>query len=228
MSFNAKEVPAGPSKAKKILDVGAYPARLVQLINFGIQPQVPYMGQEKQPTLELSITYEFLDEFMDDEDGNPDGERPLWVSETFSFFSLDVERATSTKRYMALDQSMEHDGDWMQLLGKPCIVNLGKAVTKSGPNTGRERNKVISVSAMRPKEAAKAPELVNNTRVFDFYNPDMEAYEAFPEWIKEKLQGAVDFPGSALEEALGAGGFAVEEKEKPAPNKVAANDEDDW
>lgn len=225
MSFNAKEI-VSATPQREILETGAYPARLVQLLNLGIQPQRPFKGEEKAPVLELSVTYELLDEFMPDADGNPDEEKPRWFSETFPFHSLKADRATSTKRYIALDQNMEHDGDWLALLGKPCMVNLGVYTVKSGPNTGQERQKILSVSAMRPKEAAKAPELVNEPRIFDFYNPDMEAYDKLPDWIQKKLTEAVDFPGSALEEALVSGGIAIEEKDdvqtKPSVTKAAS------
>ena len=52
------------------IEPGTYPGRLVQLIDFGLQPQRPYMGKDKPPAQEIGLTYELVDEFMKDDDGN--------------------------------------------------------------------------------------------------------------------------------------------------------------
>ena len=56
---------------------------------------------------------------------------------------------------------------------------------------------------MRAKEAAKAPALVNPTKVFDIDEPDMEVFNSLPEWIQEKMKNNLNFSGSPLEAALG-------------------------
>jgi hypothetical protein len=105
------------------------------------------------------------------------------------------------------------------------------------PGIDRIYEKVANVSAMRPKEAAKAPELKNPSLVWDFYEPDIEVFNNFPDWIKDKIKGAVDYSGSALEKAL-EGGVAPKAKvdtpkqEKPpkAPAMASAEDgeSEDW
>lgn len=201
--LNAKEIPfGGGSTTYEPLEPGTYPARLVGVMTMGVQPQRPYQGQEKAPRLEMRLTYELLDEFMKDEDGNEQEDRPRWFSEQMGFYNLETERATSTQRYYALDPKEEAGGDWEKLIGTPCVVTLVQNVTKSGKNIGRVRNDIDNVSAMRPKEAAKAPELRNPPQVFDFYNPDMGVFEKLPDWLKDSLKNAVDFKGSKLEEAI--------------------------
>jgi hypothetical protein len=66
----------------------------------------------------------------------------------------------------------------------------------------REKEVVAEVVAMRDRDAKRAPQLQNDPRVFDFYNPDMETYEKLPNWIKEYMSGALDFKGSALDRIL--------------------------
>ena len=218
--LNAKHVPmtGGNTSRPPALEPGAYPARLVQVILLGIQKQNPYQGQEKPPTLEMMLTYEFLDEFMKDEDGDDITDKPRWLSETLPLHNLAADKAKSTKRYYALDPNDEHDGDWSELVTKPCIVNvINKEGT--GKNAGRVYENISNVSAMRPKEAAKAPELVNPTKVFDFYNPDMEVFNALPEWLQNKMKEAVDFEGSALDLAISAGDIPIDTKPKKAPAK---------
>jgi len=220
VGLNAKQLPSGGGDFKRPdpMEAGTYPARTVLIATLGVQPQRPYQGEDKPPKLELLVTYEMLDEFMKDDDGNDLKDKPRWLTETFPFNNLEQEKAKSTKRYFALDPKGEVDGDWSLLDNIPCmvtvVVNEGK-----GKNAGKFYEQVSNVSAMRPKEADKAPPLVNAPVVFDFYHPDKEAYDALPNWIKNKMTEAVDYEGSAVA-AFGP----VEDGPRKAP-AIAAKDE---
>jgi len=214
--LNASKLPS-TSNAKPIppLDAGSYPARLVQILLMGIQKNRPFKGEEKAPSLKIRLTYEMLDEFMKDEDDNDIPEKPRWISEDLPFFPLKADLAKSTKRYYALDADSEHGGDWAKLLGSPCVVTLVQSESK-----GKTYNNVAAVSAMRPKEAAKAPPLVNEGKIFDFYDPDMDVFNALPDWLQEEAKGALDFEGSPLEAALSKAAPDTKKKEK-APVKAS-------
>ena len=75
MALNAKEAAGGSGKQVPVLEAGTYPARLVIVASLGIHKQ-SYLGEEKSPRLQLQTVYELLDEFMEDEDGNPDKDKP--------------------------------------------------------------------------------------------------------------------------------------------------------
>jgi hypothetical protein len=160
------------------------------------------MGTPKDPAYELNLTYELLDEFMVDEDGNVDEEKPRWISETVPFFSLEADRAKSTKRYLALDADVAHDGDWTQLLGTPCLVTIVQNPGK-GKNAGRVFNNVAEIAPMRPRQAETAPPLVNEAFSFDVDEPDLDVFNKLPDFLKDKITGNLEFNGSALQEALG-------------------------
>jgi len=204
MSLNARTLPVAQSnnfKRPDPLEAGTYPARLVQVVLMGVQKERPYMGEEKAPRLRIRLTYEFLDEFLKDEDGNDLEDKPRWLSEELPFLSLKADLAKSTKRYYALDPESRSEGDWLQLLGAPCMVTVVTEASKK-PGSDVVYNNVASVSSMRPKEAAKAPDLKNPSVAFDFYAPTKEAWEVLPEWLQEKIKEAVDFVGSPLEAFL--------------------------
>ncbi len=228
MSLNAKNVPysGGDNNRPEALDSGAYPVRLVQVFLLGVQPQRPFKGEDKPPKLEIMLTYEFLDEFLKDEEGEDILDKPRFLSETIPFNNLDVDRAKSTQRYYALDPEVKHDGDWSALIGTPCILTLVQEEGK-GKNAGKKYENISNISAMRPKEAAKAPELVNTPKVFDFYNPDMEIYNGMPKWLQEKLQNAVDFGGSALAKLIGSD-KGKDEKTPAAKDDDLDGDEVKW
>lgn len=225
MSLNAKEVPmsgGGDRNRPDPLEPGTYPARLVQVLLLGTQPQRPYKGEEKPPKLEIMLTYELLDEFLKDENGEDIDDKPRWLSETLPFNNLESELAKSTKRYFALDPDVNHGGDWARLVGTPCMVTVIVEEGK-GKNAGRSFENISAVSSMRPKEAQKAPELVNAPRVFDFFDPDIEVFNALPDWLKDKIKGAVDFGGSELERLLSG----KNDRAKPPADKKAKEELDD-
>ena len=229
-SLNAKKLPSNSSGPRPDpVEPGSYPARLAQIILLGTQKQRPFKGEEKPPALEIMLTYELLDEFMKDEDGEDILDKPRWISETLSFLSLKADRAKSTKRYYALDPEDNADGDWSQLLGAPCIVTIVNEKDKR-PGMDRIYENVDGVSAMRPKEAAKAAQLKNKGRIFDFYSPDMEVFNDLPEWIQDKMKSALDFEGSALDLALGSKDAPKKEKKvvKIKDEEVEDDEEKDW
>lgn len=203
MSLNANNLPSKSSSGPRPdpVEEGTYPARLVQVFLLGTQKQRAFKGEEKPPVLTLRVTYELLDEFLKDENGEDREDKPRWISEEFAFHSLKADLAKSTKRYYALDPKEEAGGDWSKLLGAPCMVTI----THSKGKDDRIYENVAGVSTMRDKEAQKAPELKNPTRMFDFYNPDKEVFDSFPDWLKDRIKDAVDYEGGALEELLSGG-----------------------
>ena len=218
MALNAKSVPTSSGPRAPVLDEGGYPARLVQVIDLGLQPQRPYQGQEKPPAYELQVVYESSDEFMPGEDGEPDESKPRWFWENFALHNLKSDRATSTKRYLALDPNLEYDGDWSKLIGKPVIV----ALTKTQGRDGNEYNNVAAISTMRSKEAAKLPDLVNDPVVFDLDDPDLDVFNSLPDRIQEKIKGNLNFGGSKLEALLKGG---KTETKKTTKKEAVVDDE---
>lgn len=215
MALNANKVPFA-NKANRVeqapLDPGTYPARLVQIIDLGVQTKKPFQSQPKPPVHQIMLTYELLDEFCVDEKGEMLEDKPRWVSETIAFRSLKVDLAVSTKRYYALDPDEVHEGDFVKLIGTPCNVTI-----VNNESQGKIYNNVATVSAMRAKDAAKAPELVNPPKVFVLGEPDMEVFLSIPNWIQEKIQANLEFEGSALQKALKTHSGAAKEEPKATP-----------
>lgn len=198
MALNANKV-KGTSNGPKapLLDEGGYPARLVAVIDLGLQPQ-QYQGEQKAPKVELQTIYELSDEFMPDEDGNPDESKPRWMWESFPLNNLNSDKAKSTARYYALDPNEENGGDWSKLIGAPVIVG----VTKTRSRDGNDYNNVGTTSTMRAKEASKLPDLVNDPILFDMDNPDLEVFLALPQRLQDKIKESLSFGGSKIEKLL--------------------------
>lgn len=223
MSLNAKKVvmTGGDKKfaEQEVLEAGTYPARVVSIIDLGLQPQRPYQGQEKPPKQEIKITYELLDEFILDEEGNEIEDKPRWVSEDIPFNNLEVDLAKSTKRYNALDPDMELDGDFTQLLGLPCLVTLN-VTDGRGKNVGRQFNNVTTISQMRAKDVKKAAPLVNDAKFFSCSDPDIDIFRSLPEFQQNKIKDNLEFNGSILQTLLEGG-----KQEEPKPKQDVSTDE---
>lgn len=211
----ALKAPQGSNQERKYspqanLEAGTYPARVVQIIDFGLQPQKPYMGKDKPPAQEIGITYELLDEFMKDEDGKDIEDKPRWVSETFPFHPLFAENAKSTKRIKALDPNDEWEGDITKMLTMPLNVTIVNNVVGD-----KVYDNVALTSAMRPKDAEKAEKLKNEAKFFDLDAPDLTIFNGFPKWIQDKIKANLNFQGSPLQKLLGDAPAKEEKKEAP-------------
>jgi hypothetical protein len=212
MAINSKNAPKS-GKTIPAMEAGSYPSRIVIIADLGLQPQF-FDKEEKEPKREISITYEHVDEFLKDDDGEDLTNKPRWNTERFALNHIDNKKAKSTIRYSGLDPNNIHDGDWKPLLGMPCTVTL--AVNPGqGANKGRDFNKVMAASAMRAKDAEKCAPLVNAARYFDLDEPDIEVFYSLPNFIQEKIKGNLNFKGSELEKLIAA---------NPKPEQVKKED----
>jgi hypothetical protein len=216
--------PQGNRVEQPILEADVYPARLVQIIDLGLQPQKPYQGKEKPPVQEIMLTYELTEAFMLDENGEELEDKPRWISETLPFYGLFADKAKSTQRYKAFDPTSEWGGDFSQAIGMPCNVTIVNNVKgeKTYTNVG-------NVAPMSSKKADKLAELKNPPKMFDLDEPDMEIFNSLPEWIRDKIKGNLNFKGSKLAQALGdppAKEEKPKQKAKPAPVAEEEEEED--
>lgn len=216
MALNANKLPSTNNTYVPV-DPGTYPARLVSLVDLGLQAQREFKGEAKPPAREIALTYELVDEFMKDEDGAADPTKPRWITEIHPFHPLSSEKATSTKRYLVFDPNKDADGDWVQQLGKPVNVTI---VLNPGKN-GRIYENVSAISAMRPKDAEKCEPLVNAIVTFDFDAPNKEVFDKLPKFLKDKLQGSLEYAGSALEKLVGKASAPAKQEAAKAPAKAA-------
>lgn len=226
MGLNLNQKPkatSGNRVAQPNLPIGGHAARLVQLIDLGLQPQRAYKGTEKPPVEMLYATYELSHEFMIDKDGNPDPTLPRWQSEDFPAYSLDADKAKSTLRYKVLDPTMEQKGDFSKLLAAPCTVvvvhNAGH-----GNNVGKIFDNIGDVTPPVRLPGYVQPPLVNPPLFFDLSAPDLEVFNKLPEFLQTRIKGNLNYAGSALAKLLG--GTSVPVANAQAPQEAPAAEEE--
>lgn len=209
LNLNAKPKSTNSNRTPQPnLEIGGHAARLVQLIDLGLQAQRPYKGTEKPPVEVLYATYELSHDFMLDADGKPNPELPRWISEDFAAYSLDADKAKSTLRYKVLDPTMEHKGDFSKLLGAPCTVvvvhNAGH-----GNNAGKIFDNIGDVAPPVRLPGYVQPTLVNSPVFFDLSAPDLEVFNKLPAFLQDRIKGNLNYAGSPLAKLLGGGGVSA-------------------
>jgi hypothetical protein len=200
------------------LEPATYPARLVQLIDLGLQAQREFKGQTKPPVQEIMLTYELVDTFMKDEDGKDIEDKPRWVNENLPFYGLFADKAKSTQRYNAFDPNGLWEGDFSKAIGQPINVTIvnNKVGDKVYDNVG-------AINPMRAKEAEKCPNLINPPTVFDLDAPNLEVFNKLPKFVKDKILGNLNFNGSPLDVLLNGSKSKQEPSKQEAP-KAAVED----
>ena len=218
----AKSQGGGNRVEQPSLPAGGYPARLVWVVDLGVQSRPPFKGEEKPPIDMIQPVYELTDEFIVDEDGNEVLDKPRWVyDKPLPLYSLEAERAASTQRYLAIDPDREFNGDWGAIVGMPVTVNVVNVKGKDG----RVFDNVGSLSTMRTKEAEKLPELINDPVVLSLDSDDVETFKKLPEYLQNKIKEGVEWESTKLYAALN--GEAPEPKEAPSEDVPAQEDDED-
>lgn len=192
MAFGARST---PSKPKDDPVEGGHSGRLVGIVDLGMQPAFEYQGETVDAHYQVRFTYELPASLM--EDG-----RPHWVSEDMKnsdFYKSMNQSSKMMKRVYALDPRGEKSNkgkDLRPLLGCPCNVAVG-------PND-RGYTTINNVTAATI--GAQIGELQNPAFISTFDEPNLDVWNKLPKFVQEKIQKALDFPGSNLEKALLAAG----------------------
>ena len=227
MSLNARTIKQAKSKGfveQPLLEVAVYPARVVQMIDLGLQDGGEWKGEKKSPVNKIHVTYELVDSFLVDADGAEVEDKPRWVSEELKIFSPDVDKANCNKRYQAIDPDLVHDYNWAEVITNPCNVMIihKESKGKTYANVGTITPYIVS---------KRNPELVplqNEAKVFDLAEPDMDVFESLPQWIKDKIVANLEFKGSPLDKALNGSAPKVKAEEESVEVDDIEEDDIPW
>ncbi len=236
MALHAGKVKQAGGNGKKFapqeeIEVGNYPSRLAQVIDLGrhyrdkwVDGQGYVVDTDKPAVGHIMLTYELTTEFMKDEQGKDIEDKPRWLSETLPLYSLDNDKANSTKRYLAFDRVKKYGGDWTELLGHPCTLTI--AHSKKG------KAKIGSVTP--PMKGLNILECKNVPKFFDTTAPDADIFNSLPQWIQDKIKANLDYEGSELQAMIEGKQKGVEEKPvveevvgKPAEPVILEEEGDD-
>lgn len=211
------KTPKAVSNVKRVqqaeLAVDNYPCRVAQVIDLGLHYKEEYDTVNKKyvpvtskaPVNMLMLTYEFTTEFVKDENGVDQEDKPRWLSEQFPLYALDSELATSTKRYNAFDPgATKFGGDWAKVASEACAVTIAQK--------GNGKSKIGNVA--KPMKGMVVAELKNPVKTLDLSNPDLDVFNSLPTWLQDKIKSNLEYAGSPLERLL-AGGVVKPKQDTP-------------
>lgn len=176
---------------------GAYPARIVQIIDFGMQVETDWKTNEPKyyddgnlmVKPKVWINFEFPDETIE-----IDGvDRPRWYGKEYTVSTH--EKSALFALLKAVDPKGEYADKGRNvrgLLGVPAMVTIGS--TSSG------KPKISSVSGV-PK-GMQVGQLVNEEAFLDLDSTDTNAFFEIPSWMQKRIREGVGFEHTKLAKAL--------------------------
>jgi hypothetical protein len=217
---------AAPSVARPVFEDGeTYFARVVQVVDLGLQPGGEYQGQPKPDKEQVLITFEFGDVL------NGEG-KPGWLSvnldlpdrwETGAFKGMHVK--SNLYKYLGI---LYPDGIykgknpnyanfsrdfkfWDGLLGKTAQLT----VKVYDPEQGRAAIVKGSIAKVPAKFANSVPALQNDPASINFDTITKEQWDNLYPWIQTKIKGSLDPAVRELAAKLDGEQVAT----KPTPKK---------
>jgi hypothetical protein len=165
------------------VEEGTYPARICQVIDFGVQPQTDWQtGEPTTSKPRVMITWEFPTSRAEITNDEGTQSLPRWLSKEFTISKSDKSNLIKLVSALAPRASSLDE-----LLNLPCMVQVG--------STSGGKGKVLTVlPAMQGMEVA---ELENDTAFFDFSHPVQELFESLHVWQQGKIKEAEDYNGFA-------------------------------
>ena len=181
MDFTKTKKSGGGSKNFGRIEDGTHVARIIQVIDLGIQKN-EFQGEEKiQP--QVMITFEFGTETIEIEGV----QKPRWLGKQYTV--SNHEKAALTSLVNAVDPDGKVTGKGKhpnKLLGLPAMVTVGSTATGNA--------KIVGVS--RLMKGLQVDELFNPPVYFDLDDYDTNSvavFNALPDWLKGKIQEAMNF-----------------------------------
>lgn len=173
---------------REIIPAGNYLARCYQMIEIGTVNEI-IMGENKV-LKKVRIGWELPTELKVFKEEN--GEQPLVTSKeyTLSMHEKSSLRA-DLKSWRGKDFTEEEAKafDITKLISKPCMINIIHKPSKSDPS-----KIYANIAGITPiPKGVIVPEQINKTFVLSYDNFDQAAFDALPDFIKDKMKGSLEY-----------------------------------
>jgi len=172
---------------RELVPAGNYVARCYSMIHIGTVKE-NIKGEDKWID-KIKITWELPTELRVFKEEN--GEQPMVISQDFTLSmneKANLRKFLESWRGKGFTEDQAKSFDVTKLLGIPCMLNIIHKASKAGNDYAM----ISSVGAL-PK-GAECPKQINATFEFNFEdNFDEKALESFPDFIKDKIKGSVEY-----------------------------------
>jgi len=186
------------SETKKRVDYGrvedgTYPARVVRIIDFGLQYATDFKTGEVKKY----------------DDGNDVIQHKVWIDFELPTETIDIDGAKKPRWYgkeytvsshekaaiQALLKAADPDGK-ATMKGKNVVGLLGLPVMLTIGSTSTGKAKVAGIT--RLIKGMSVDPLANPTLFFDLDEATYKDFELLPEWMQKRIKDGVDFESTGL------------------------------
>jgi hypothetical protein len=179
----------GPKIVNKPLTEGVQEARVVRIIQLGVQPANPRFTDSK-PTPQMMIMFEMADDEVDIK-----GE----LKPAMAFMRVNIvggEKSKLTKLALAAKLDPENL-EFKDFLGKALSLTIKNK--KSGDNV---YSNIADFSGLSDRAASTVPEVVTDSYFLDFDDPDPKVLGELGNGMLKLIQNAINYSGSVIEKVL--------------------------
>lgn len=188
---------------------GGCVARIVEYVEYGVQPRPPFEGKAKEPAPHFHLGFALYSKGYCKEDGTPR------VIRTFPITMSRNDQSKAFQMFRMLNWTKKHT-HFAQLLGDSILVSFVEGTDKAG----KTRVNLDLKGFLPPVDPVSrnpypCPEATDDLyKLFLWANPTMETWESLHisgdnNWMQDRCMAAIDYPGSALEALLlGVGSVA--------------------
>ena len=215
MSLKLKDMENSSRTVSKrpLPEEGSHPARVIGVIDLGVQERPPYKGKEKPPVRQVFVNFELVTSEFEDEEGEVHRHR---ISPR-KFNVSSNENSALYKFLKAIDPHDTINGDLAKLLNKACLVQVVHAKVSYD---GQDRTYANVAGVSLPPKGFEIPAAESELQCFDFDDPDIKVFQSLPEFLQEMIKNAVNFEGSKLQKLLEEAGDEEEKAEEEFDDEV--------
>lgn len=177
------------STSFQLAPAGNHLARCYQIIDMGTQKS------DFQGTVSYKREVRIVWEMFAQDDNGPimmnDG-RPFSISKDYTLSWNDksnLRKDLQAWRGRPFNDDELKRFDLNNILGHFCMLN----VIQYQKMNGKDGVKIAGISAVPAAMKANLPAPVNKNVTFNLFTPDYEVFDAFPDWLKEKIQSSPEW-----------------------------------
>lgn len=175
------------AQQRELIEAGNYIARCYQMLHIGTVQEI-ILGEPKTLN-KVRIGWELPTELKVFNEEK--GEQPRVISKEFT---LSMNEKSNLRKVLAswrgkdFSEDEAKSFDIINLLGKPCMLNIIHKPSKDGTKTYEE---IAGVTPM--PRGMQCPEQINPNMVWDYDAPDMQLLANLPDFLKDKIKSSLEY-----------------------------------
>jgi hypothetical protein len=187
------KAPASAGGDFEIAPEGVFLARCYKMVDVGTQTETGQFGTKENRKIYL---YWELLQTADGEEIKMENGEPFSI---FNQYKLSMHPKANLRKHLdswrgkKFTDEEAADFDVTKLLDKFCLLQITHSTSKDGQKTYANVDGIMTTK--------KKVDGVNEISSFSIENPDMEVFDALPEWLQQKIENAPEWEESEEDEA---------------------------